>query len=102
RYTQNWERDGELVRDRYTLASYLLWVLGPTYWYTRIRRILRFSIGVVTEPYIPEDRKADVIREPRWHLVGYAAIPALSIAARSWIAVELWLLPMLVMKPVHQ
>ena len=102
RYTQIWEKDGELARDRYTLTSYLLWVLGPTYWYTRIRRILRFSMGVVTEPYIPEDRKADVIREARWHLAGYAAIATLSIATGSIIAVKLWLLPMLVMKPVHQ
>ena len=102
RYTQNWEKDGELARDRYTLASYLLWVLGPTYWYTRVRRILRFAAGVVTEPYIPEDRKADVIREARWHVAGYAAIAALSLAAQSWAAVILWLLPMLAMKPVHQ
>ena len=102
RYTQVWEKDGELARDRYTLTSYLLWVLGPTYWYTRIRRILRFSLGIVTEPYIPEDRKADVVREARWHLAGYAAIAALSIASGSLIAVKLWLLPMLVMKPVHQ
>jgi fatty acid desaturase len=102
RYTQIWEKDGELARDRYTLTSYVLWVLGPTYWYTRIRRILRFSMGVVTEPYIPEDRKADVIREARLHLAGYAAIGALSIATGGWIAVKLWLLPMLVMKPVHQ
>src|ERR1700722_8363665 len=102
RYTQNWEGDGELGRERYTLTSYLLWVLGPTYWYTRIRRVIRFSFGVVTEPYIPEDRKADVIREARWHLAGYAAIATLSIATGSIIAVKLWLLPMLALKPVHQ
>jgi fatty acid desaturase len=102
RYTQNWEGDGELARDRYTLASYLLWVLGPTYWYTRVRRVIRFSFGVVTEPYIPDNRKADVIREARWHLAGYAAIALLSVAAGSWAALQLWLLPMIVMKPVHQ
>jgi len=43
-----------------------------------------------------------VIREARWHLAGYAAIAALSIATGSLIAVKLWLLSMLVMKPVHQ
>ena len=102
RYTQDWEGDGELARERYTLTSYLLWVLGPTYWYTRIRRVLRFAVGVVSEPYIPEDRKADVIREARWHLAGYALIALVSIAGGSWAAVQLWLLPMLVMKPVHQ
>jgi fatty acid desaturase len=102
RYTQDWESDGELARERYTLVSYLLWVLGPTYWYTRVRRIIRFSFGVVTEPYIPLDRKADVIREARWHLAGYALIAALSLATGSWVAVQLWLLPMLAMKPAHQ
>jgi fatty acid desaturase len=102
RYTQNWESDGELARERYTLASYLLWVLGPTYWYTRIRRVIRFSFGEVAEPYIPEARKSDVIREARWHVAGYAMIALVSILAGSWAAVQLWLLPMLVMKPVHQ
>ena len=102
RYTQNWAADGELARERYTLASYLLWVLGPTYWYTRVRRVIRFSFGVVNEPYIPDGRKADVIREARWHLAGYALIALLSIVAGSWAAVQLWLLPMLAMKPVHQ
>jgi fatty acid desaturase len=102
RYTQRWEGDGELGRDRYTLASYLLWVFGPTYWYTRVRRVIRFAFGVVSESYIPDDRKADVIREARWHLAGYALIAVLSVAAGSWAALQLWLLPMLVMKPVHQ
>jgi fatty acid desaturase len=102
RFTQDWQRDGELARDRYTLTSYLLWFLGPSYWYTRVRRILRFSFGVVTEPYLPEGRKAGLIREARWHLAGYTAIAALSIAARSALALELWLLPMAAMKAMHQ
>ena len=102
RYTQDWEGDGELGRERYTLTSYLLWVFGPTYWYTRVRRVIRFAFGVVSEAYIPADRKADVIREARWHLAGYALIALVSIVTGSWAAIQLWLLPMLVMKPVHQ
>jgi fatty acid desaturase len=102
RYTQDWEGDGELARERYTLTSYLLWVLGPTYWYTRARRVIRFSFGIVSEPYIPEDRKADVIGEARWHLAGYALIALVSLATGSWAAVHLWLAPMLALKPVHQ
>jgi len=35
-YTQNWERDGELVREPYTLKTYLLWLFGITYWRNRI------------------------------------------------------------------
>ena len=102
RYTQDWDRDGELFRDRYGLVSYLLWMLGPSYWYTRGRRIVRFSLGIVTEPYIPAARKPDMVREARWHLAGYAAIAAVSVATGSWAAVILWLAPMLATKIVHQ
>jgi fatty acid desaturase len=102
RFTQNWQRDGELARARYTLRSYLLWVLGPTYWYTRLRRIVRFAFGVVTEPYIPASRRPTMVREARWHLAGYALIAAASVIARSSLALEIWLLPMLLLKPVHQ
>jgi hypothetical protein len=41
--------------------------------------MIRFAFGVVTEPYIPGPQ-ADVIREARWHLAGYALIAALSVA----------------------
>ncbi len=102
RFTQDWARDGELARARYTLGSYLAWMSGVTYWYTRWRRILRFSAGWVTEPYLPLKRHAELIREARLHLAGYAMIAAASLAAKSWAAVILWLAPMLAMKAVHQ
>lgn len=102
RHTQNWRLDGELARPPYTLLSYLLWVFGVSYWYTRMRRVLRFSCGLVTEPYLPEARKPGLIREARWHLAGYGLIAALSLLSGSLLAWQLWLLPMLVMKPVHQ
>ncbi len=102
RFTQDWVRDGELARPRYTLGSYLLWMLGPSYWYTRARRLVRFSLGRIDEPYLPASRRPGLIREARWHLTGYALIAALSAAAMSPLALEVWLLPMLAMKPVHQ
>ncbi len=102
RHTQDWVRDGELSRDRYTLGSYLLWMSGVTYWYTRWRRIARFSCGIVTEPYLPSNRHAELIREARAHLLGYALVAAVSVAAHSWAAAILWLAPMLAMKFVHQ
>jgi fatty acid desaturase len=102
RFTQDWARDGELARERYTLGSYLLWMSGITYWYTRWRRIARFAAGIVTEPYLPVQRRDEFVLEARLHVVGYVAIAAASVAARSWLAVELWLAPMLVMKFMHQ
>ena len=102
RFTQDWARDGELARERYTLGSYLLWMTGVTYWYTRWRRIARFAAGIVTEPYLPAQRRGEFVLEARLHVAGYAAIAAASFAAHSWIAVELWLAPMLAMKFMHQ
>ncbi len=102
RFTQDWARDGELARARYTRSSYLLWLTGASYWYTRWRRIVRFSLGVVTEPYLPAKRHAELIREARLHLAGYALIAGISLILRSWGAVFFWLAPMLVMKWTHQ
>ncbi|MGB6307392.1 MAG: fatty acid desaturase [Steroidobacteraceae bacterium] len=102
RFTQDWARDGELARRRYTLGSYLLWMSGVSYWYTRWRRILRFSVGLIAEPYLPAKRHAELAREARLHLAGYALIVAASLWLQSAAAVFLWLAPMLTMKPVHQ
>jgi fatty acid desaturase len=102
RFTQDWARDGELARERYTLTSYLLWMSGVSYWYTRWRRILRYCFGVITEPYLPFKRHAELIREARWHLAGYCVIAGISLWMQSWGAVILWLAPMLAMKGVHQ
>src|SRR5215472_16524174 len=98
RYTQDWTRDGELERPHYTLPRFLLWVLGPTYWYRRIRRILRFAAGMVTERYIRETERPLLIREVRWHLAGYAVIAVASVATGSWAAVAYWLAPMMLMR----
>jgi fatty acid desaturase len=82
-HTQDWEKDGELVRQPYTLTSYLLWLLGPTYWYSRVARIVRLSRGIVVEPYIRPDQEAVVIREARLHAALYAAIAVVSVASQS-------------------
>jgi fatty acid desaturase len=102
RYTQDWQRDGELVREPYALRSYLLWMSGITYWYTRWRRILRFSVGLVSEPYIAVARRPELVREARWHSAGYALIIVLSYLFHSWVAMVVWVAPMLAMKFVHQ
>ncbi len=102
RHTQDWAKDGELDRPPYTLMSHLLYMAGPTYWSSRMSRILRFARGIVREPYIPADKHALVIREARWMLTGYAAIAAASLALQSWAAVIFWLAPMFLTKSVHQ
>ncbi|MGR3466267.1 MAG: fatty acid desaturase [Shimia sp.] len=101
-HTQNWERDGELVREPYTLTTYLLWLSGVTYWRNRVVGVIRRARGIIVEPYIRTEEEAKVIRESRIHLAGYALIAALSVAFQSWAALIFWLIPMVLTKPIHQ
>jgi fatty acid desaturase len=102
RFTQDWARDGELARAPYTLRSYLLWMSGISYWYSRWHRIARFCSGVLVEPYLPLKRHAELRREACYHAAGYALIAAASWYLHTWAAVICWIAPMLAMKPVHQ
>ncbi|MEO0342828.1 MAG: fatty acid desaturase [Pseudomonadota bacterium] len=101
-YTQDWERDGELVREPYTLKTYLLWFAGVSYWRNRVVGIVRRACGVIIEPYIREQEEAKIIFESRLHLAGYAMITIFSLILWSPFALTFWILPMLLTKPVHQ
>jgi len=73
-YTQDWERDGELVREPYTLTTYLFWLSGVTYWRNRIVGNIRRARGIILEPYLWPDRagisgawlvgRADILDHP--------------------------------------
>lgn len=101
-WTQDWERDGELVREPYTLTSYLLWLSGVTYWRNRVAGIVRRARGIIIEPYIKPQQEAKVIRESRIHLGLYVLIVAVSLAFGNWWWLSFWILPMVLTKPVHQ
>lgn len=101
-YTQDWERDGELVREPYTLTTYLLWLSGVTYWRNRVFGVIRRARGIIIEPYIRAEEEAKVIRESRLHLLGYGGIALVAFALGSWAPLTFWLIPMILTKPVHQ
>ena len=102
KWTQDWEKDGELVREPFTIKTYLLWFWGVTYWRNRIVGILRRARGVVIEPYINPSEYKKVILESRLHIFGYLIIFILSLYFNSWAALTFWILPMLITKPIHQ
>ena len=102
KWTQDWEKDGELVREPFTIKTYLLWFWGVTYWRNRIVGILRRARGVVIEPYINPSEYKKVILESRLHVFGYLIIFILSLYFNSWAALTFWILPMLITKPIHQ
>ena len=101
-WTQDWERDGELVREPYTLTSYLLWLFGITYWRNRIIGILRRARGVIVEPFIRKEEEDKVILESRIHLALYATIILFSLAFGNWWWLTFWIAPLILTKPVHQ
>lgn len=101
-YTQDWERDGELVREPYTLTTYLMWLSGVTYWRNRVVGVIRRARGIIIEPYIRAEEEAKIIRESRLHLLGYALIALVSVIAGSWAALTFWIFPMVLTKPIHQ
>ena len=102
RYTQDWSGDGELVRKPYTLGSYLLWMIGLSYWRNRFMGIIRRAAGIIIEPYIHDNEKAKVIMESRIHILGYILIAGASLWFARWEALTFWVLPILLCKPVHQ
>ena len=89
-YTQDWERDGELVREPYTLRTYLLWMSGITYWRNRFFGVVRRARGIVIEPFIRVEEESRVIRESRLHVLGYVVIALLSVMFSSWAALTFW------------
>lgn len=101
-YTQEWERDGELVREPYTLTTYLLWMSGVSYWRNRVTGLVRRARGIILEPYIKKNEEAKIIREARIHLALYAGIALVSLITGLWIALTFWVIPMVLTKPVHQ
>lgn len=103
RHTQRWREDGELFRDRFTLASYLLRLSGLEYWHSNAKSLALYGLGVVTEPYVLQaDGRGRVVLEARLHLLGYGLILAASIWLHSAAALIYWLAPMLLTKAAHQ
>lgn len=102
RFTQNWDKDGELVREPFTLKTYLIWMSSFSYWRNRISGIVRRARGIIIEPYIHSTEEAKIILESRLHLLGYGAIAAASFYLESMAALTFWLIPMFLTKPVHQ
>jgi fatty acid desaturase len=104
RHTGDWSRDAELLlRGKYTLGGYLFVLSGVGYWYYRVLSLFRIAAGIVPlyAYWLSEAQRRYVVWEARGHMACYAVLAALSVAAHSWLAVTLWLAPMLVTKPLQ-
>jgi fatty acid desaturase len=98
RYTQDPLRDPELAMALPESAfGIFLFSIGVTTWRSRVQMSFTHAVlGRVTAPWVPEDKRALVVLEARCYLAGYGAILILSLVTRSAMALELWLIPVVV------
>ena len=98
RYTQDPERDPELATPLPRTPLGIAWVwTGMPSWIGRIRLLFKHaSTGRVTVPWVPADKRPLIVREARVYLLGYVAVVVASVAAASFAAWWLWVLPLMV------
>lgn len=103
RHTQDRDRDPEINRRHfYTVFTFLRSLSGVIYWKALFTNMVFHARGGIWEDYLSNDQRRAVINEARWHLAGYGAIAAGSIALESWAAVIYWVAPLLLTKWTHQ
>ncbi|NKB60039.1 MAG: fatty acid desaturase [Alphaproteobacteria bacterium] len=100
RHVQDPARDPELAAPKPATRAAYLWTISTIpYWGSRLRELARHAAGRVDAPFIPPAARPMVVREARWHIAGWAAVVALSIAfGWSWPLIY-WLLPTLLGQP---
>jgi fatty acid desaturase len=100
RYTQDPGRDPELATPKpANLGQWLLVVTGLPVWRAHVTGLLRHAAGKIDEPYLTPAPARRVVREARIHLALYGLVAGLSIALRSSVALEYWIVPAVLGQP---
>ena len=105
RATQDPARDSELIGMKpFTTLGYALNLVGIDFWRRRIAAILRAAAGrgLEADYWLTSDQARGVVLEARMTMALWLIIAGASVAAGSWLAVTLWIGPLLVTKVVHQ
>jgi fatty acid desaturase len=105
RATQDPARDPELLAyGIFSLPAWRISLLGLPFAWGEARAMVAAARGIFPDYawWLTDDERPRMANEARWHLAGYALILALSLWFRSWIALEYWLGPLLVMKFTYQ
>jgi len=102
-FTQQPDRDPEMIASAETLRGYLVYATAWPYFRSLVSTLLRLSIGRFSAEelrFLPPARLPDAQREARVMLAFYGAIAAASMVTGSWAAVQLWLVPRILGEPV--
>ena len=97
RHTQDPQKDPELAMPLPHTRLGIAWLwTGMPIWIGRARLLFAHGVrGKVTVPWVPEDKRALIVREARLYLLGYAAVVVASVLAGSLAALWLWVVPLL-------
>jgi len=103
RHTQDVNLDAEIVGgEPFTLASYLLYFSGLSYWPGRFKEVIRLALGQTDSwPHLSAIQFKTVHNEARLMLLGYALILLISLFMVSNVGLLYWLLPMFCTKWFH-
>jgi fatty acid desaturase len=100
RYTQDPNRDPELLTAKPTGWLEYLWLLsGIEYWYRAVGGLVRRAGGIVPPEYVPERQHHRVVAESRAFLGGYTAVAILSLYFQVDWVLWLWVYPALIGQP---
>lgn len=98
RYTQDPDKDPELILGQKPASDTQLAIAytGLLQVLTRLRLMVRHALtGKVTVPWIPENKRAMIVREARLYLAIYLALLVGSLLLHSAILLWVWIVPML-------
>ncbi len=99
RFTQDPERDPELIAGTFPTSDTRLAIAysGIVQLTNRIRMLFRHAItGRVVAPWVPETKRALVVREARAYALVYIVLFAGSVALSTTVLFWTWLLPLYV------
>jgi len=99
RYTQDPERDPELVEQGAKKVSQGAYLSGLSTWWAGIRALARHTRGEVSEPYIEIRQHKVIIKEARVHVALYLLLFLLSLMYSSAALWWYWILPALLGQP---
>jgi fatty acid desaturase len=105
RATQDPARDSELMGMKpFTPLTYALNLVGVDFWRRRIAAIFRTAAGrgLEADYWLEPAQRRAVVLEARVTVTLWLVIAGVSVAVGSWLAVWLWIAPLLATKVVHQ
>jgi fatty acid desaturase len=105
RNTQNPAKDPELLAFGITnMKDWRISLSGLPYGVGQAQAMVSAARGIFPEYvwWLSDAERLEMKREAQLHLAGYALIVLLSLYFHSWIALEYWLGPLLVMKVFYQ